>query len=396
MFDLSPDQQTARDAIVSAIRDGQRQMVLSGPAGSGKTTLMRQVLADLREMRRETVLLAPTGKAAARLRDTTGADTSTIHKALYRTINERPTGAVDFADPQSVLSSGRGIVVCDEASMVGKRLAGDLIGSLPSGAQILWVGDREQLPPVGDTWGADFADPTALLTQVHRQAESSPIIRLATAVRQGRDWRQIPPSPGYQRVRCSREQAASWLVGKRMFGEDATLVTFSNQTRKQVNALVRHQSGRSGLLDAGDHIVCTRNQHARGIWNGEVFAVTDMWPEPVSTWTPDGIGLIDLTVADTAAGQMLVWPEALDGSADADAWRRMDDQLSKPDRNRLVRAEYGECLTVHKSQGSQWDCVGLVHDRALDAMQDRDAETYRRLVYTAVTRAAKELIIFEV
>jgi ATP-dependent exoDNAse (exonuclease V) alpha subunit len=51
---------------------------------------------------------------------------------------------------------------------------------------------------------------------------------------------------------------------------------------------------------------------------------------------------------------------------------------------------------VHKSQGSQWDCVGLVHDRALDAMQDRDAETYRRLVYTAVTRAAKELIIFEV
>lgn len=395
MFDLSPDQQTARDAIINAIRDGQRQMVLSGPAGSGKTTLMRQVLADLREIRRETVLLAPTGKAAARLRDTTGAETSTIHKALYRTINEHATGSVDFADPRAV-ASRNGVIVCDEASMVGKRLAGDLVGSLPTGAQILWVGDREQLPPVGDTWGADFADPTALLTQVHRQAESSPIIRLATAVRQGRDWRQILPSPGYQRIRCTREQAALWLVGKRVFGEDATLVTFSNQTRKQINGLVRAQSGRSGLLDAGDHIVCTRNQHARGIWNGEVFAVQDVWPEPVTTWNSSGICLIDLSCADTDAGQMLLWPEALDGSADADAWRRMDDQLSKPDRNRLIRAEYGECLTVHKSQGSQWDCVGLIHDRALDAMQDRDAETYRRLVYTAVTRAAKELVIFEV
>lgn len=394
-MDLSPDQEQARAAILAAVSSGQREIVLSGPAGSGKTTLMRQVLADLRELRRETALLAPTGKAAARLRDTTGAETSTIHRALYKTVRESETGAVEFADPQSV-AGRRGVIVCDEASMVGKRLASDLIGSLPTGAQILWVGDREQLPPVQDTWGADFASPTALLTQVHRQAEQSPIIRLATAVRQGQDWRRIPPSPGYSRMRCSREQAAAWLVGQRMFGADATLVTFSNATRRVVNALVRDQSGRSGLLDAGDHIVCTRNQYARNIWNGEVFAVVDCWPEPVQTWNDDWTGTIDLICAQTTGGEFLLWPESLDGSADTAAWRAMDDQLYKSDRNRLVRCEYGECLTVHKSQGSQWDVVGLLHDKALDAMQDRDPETYRRLVYTAVTRAARELVIFEV
>lgn len=394
-MDLSPDQQQARNDILAAVHSGEREIVLSGPAGSGKTTLMRQVLEDLRELRRQTALLAPTGKAAARLRDTTGAETSTIHRALYKTVRESETGAVEFADPQTVARRG-GVIVCDEASMVGRNLAKDLIGSLPAGAQILWVGDREQLPPVQDTWGANFANPTALLTQVHRQAEHSPIIRLATAVRRGDDWRRIPMATGYSRMRCTREQAAAWLVGQRMFGADATLVTFSNATRRQLNALVRAQSGRSGLLDAGDHIVCTRNQYPRGIWNGEVFAVRDCWPEPVQTWSVDGVGMIDLTCADTSGGEFLVWPEALDGTADSAAWRAMDDQLEKRDRNRLVRCEYGECLTVHKSQGSQWDVVGLVHDKALDAMQDRDPETYRRLVYTAVTRAAKELVIFEV
>lgn len=101
-MDLSPDQQQARNDILAAVHSGEREIVLSGPAGSGKTTLMRQVLADLRELRRETALLAPTGKAAARLRDTTGAQTSTIHRALYKTVRESETGAVEFADPQTV------------------------------------------------------------------------------------------------------------------------------------------------------------------------------------------------------------------------------------------------------------------------------------------------------
>jgi GTPase SAR1 family protein len=95
---LSPDQETARMAILRAVAAGAREIVLAGPAGSGKTTLMRQVLDDLQAMRLNVIPMAPTGKAALRLTQLTGRAAKTIHALIYTRCEESPDGDLHFGD----------------------------------------------------------------------------------------------------------------------------------------------------------------------------------------------------------------------------------------------------------------------------------------------------------
>ena len=408
MLDLSPDQEAARQAVLAAvILDGDTEATLSGPAGSGKTTLMRQLHADFERAGYLVRLVAPTGKAAARLAALTGRAATTIHSPLYRTILERDDGGVEFTDPKAI-AEGRAIIICDEASMVGTRLYGDLRRNLPDTVAILCVGDREQLPPVNDTWGCNFANPTGLLTEIHRQAAGSPIIQLATAIRQGQGWRTIrPDGQAYTYKRGTLEQAAAWLACERMMGQDATLLAWTNRARQRLNTEVRAARGHQGDLVPGDVLVCTRNAYNLGKMNGEVVTVADF--EPV-----EGTGgqLVEASwlgaESSTRRGLPVVAPSLLGrGTTPAD-WQRLegiadeadleaDNGWSRPPtKKRMMQAEYGECLTVHKSQGSQWNTVGVVIDQALDGLEERDPDTFRRLLYTAVTRAARELVIWEV
>lgn len=424
---LSDDQQVARDAVLAALRAGREAITLSGPAGSGKTTLMRTLIDDLEDAGRRVMLLAPTGKAAARLRDLTGRETTTIHRPLYKRIVVRADGSPEFHDPRSI-ADGRVVVVVDEASMVGTRLYRDLVRGLPTGAQLLCVGDREQLPPVQDTWGADFAAPTALLTQVHRQAEGSPIIRLATAIRTGQDWRDVPATDrvdaqgGYSRAHGTVDSAASWLAFQRAKGVDATLLTFANNTRRAVNDAVRRARGLDHeAIAPGDVLVCTRNHYGVGLMNGETRTVArvdwrpldtvdfDDWGDPIAyhkwvdasavRWRTTDVAVdpaeVDPDDADTVRPVYVV-PEFLGTGWSVDAWDHLQNKGDPDIRNRVMQAEWGECLTVHKSQGSQWQAVGVVHDRSLAGMATRDPDTYRRIMYTAATRAARKLVIFEV
>lgn len=415
--ELSPDQEVARQAVLDALAGGSRDLVLAGAAGTGKTTLMRQLIADLEAAGYTVRLVAPTGKAASRLSALTGKPATTIHSPLYKTIKEtvnaegKKDGGVEFADPKAI-ASGRSVVICDEASMVGQRIHRDLRGKLPADVALLYVGDREQLEPVNDTWGADFASPTALLDKIHRQAEGSPIVQLATAIRQAERWRSIRPTgEGYRVQRATLEQAAAWLSLERACGGDATLLAYTNRVRQRTNGLVREQRGHTAALEIGDVIVCTRNAYNLGLMNGEVRQVADFEPVDGSggqlvavrwveggrdTWHNDGPILAPHTLATGMTQPEL---ERLDALCDAldDAG---DDPFGVfergPMKRRILQAEYGECLTVHKSQGSQWHSVGIVFDGSFEGMEERDPAAFRRLLYTAVTRAARELVIFDV
>lgn len=402
-FTLSPDQANARaDVLAAILADGATEAVLSGPAGSGKTTLMRQLLADFEGAGVVVRLVAPTGKAAARLAELTGRPATTIHAPLYREIIENDDGGVEFAKPHAI-AAGRSVVICDEASMVGTRLYGDLKRNLPPSVALLCVGDREQLPPVNDTWGANFAEPTALLTAIHRQAAGSPIIQLATAIRTGADWRSIPPDgAAYIRRRGNVEAVAAWMAGERALDADATVLAYTNRIRQRLNSSIRSARGHRHDLEIGDVLVCTRNAYSLGRMNGELGVVRDF--EPVAdtggelvtvTWAHGGRPAI--VAPATLAGGMTPaeWARLCDVADEADAVAA--DAWSRPPTKKLMMmAEYGECLTVHKSQGSQWHTAGVVVDPALDGMAERDPDTFRRLMYTAVTRAARQLIVWEV
>ena len=126
---LSPDQEHARQAILSALSEGAPVSVLVGPAGSGKTTLLRALLADLT---RDVTLLCPTGKAAARLTEVTGQRARTVHRALYGRVkevdDEQGRTRLVFDGKQAPCPPG-GLVVCDEDRKVDMKALQGAIGS---------------------------------------------------------------------------------------------------------------------------------------------------------------------------------------------------------------------------------------------------------------------------
>ena len=377
---LSPDQSKALTDLLTAINGGQQVVVLVGPAGTGKTTLLRALLDGLK---RDVSLLCPTGKAAARLAEVTGRSTSTVHRALYGVV-ERDKGGLVFGGQRAPCPPG-GLVVCDEASMVDEVLHNDILAHLPPKAQVLYVGDREQLPPVKGAWGPDFENPTAALETIHRQAEASPVLSLATAIRRGQAW------DGWVPEVCERltgADPAAWLVERVESGVDATLVTHTNRRRQQLNADVRALLGRTEPLEPGDRLVGLLNNTEVGFMNGEVATVLEARPSLGASYLHSGrLWTVTLERSTGETSDVLVNLDLI--GQPIGPFHTWQGRKRRGPLERAVHVDYGSCLTVHKSQGSQWAAVGFVSCPSFRRASDR-----RRLAYTAVTRAAERLTIF--
>jgi len=229
--EFSGDQEQALDKILSAIeKESEASMV--GPAGSGKTTLTRTLIE---RAERPVVLGAPTGKAANVLAKATSRRASTLHRLHYGEVYEDEDRNPIFGQPGPPCAPGD-LLIVDEASMVGKKLYDEFMSWVPEGATVLWVGDREQLPPVNGTWGPNLLEPTAALTEVHRQARGNPIISYATAIREGRagEFEGDPDDPRLQ-MEEGFHAAVQWMVKQRKEGKDATLITYTHDVRKALN-----------------------------------------------------------------------------------------------------------------------------------------------------------------
>jgi exodeoxyribonuclease-5 len=420
---LSPDQTAALAALFAALRGPNREAVLAGAAGTGKTTLMRAVLA---QWGGGVTLLAPTGKAARRLSEVVGADARTIHSALYAAVEERKDQrkkeVLVFGDRRG-LGDG-GLVVVDEASMVDTALAADVRAACQAhGSTLLWVGDHEQLPPVSGRWGVPLDRPTACLTQVHRQALESPILDLATCIREQRAstfarWTDDAGACSRARI-TSMDDAVTWAEA----APDRVLLTWTNRMRQRGNDLTR---ARRGLplrkLMAGERIVVTFNQHALGVMNGETFDVVQVKPCPdlslalereiVWAWL-DGVESPILLCPSAFDAHLSKGADTTERAFNREVWapiwkKEREDILPLMERAgwdwddlrtwrnrcnaRAVQATYGYVLTAHKSQGSQYREVGFVSCPALRGYTDY--EFVRRLTYTAVTRAQETFRAF--
>ena len=417
---LSPDQDSALDACSESL-SATREAVLAGAAGTGKTTVMRAVFD---RWPGEVMFLAPTGKAANRLSEQTGQPARTIHSAIFGTVDERKDERnarrekLSFGElhpPEGCTRST--LVAVDEASMVNGELAEQLRAAVTqAGASLQWIGDHEQLPPVEGGWGVRLSDPTARLDQVHRQALESPVLELATCIRERRAQEFSRWGDEVSRRRGSTvEQAVAWAEG----GDDRVLLTWTNKVRKTANRLTRQSRGYPrGQVQPGETLICTFNKHTLGVMNGETFTVATVEPDLVLTEVLDAT----IAVVTTECGrELLVAPEAFDAyhprKSDRqlfrDVWSplypprdeypalldRMDwtpddlTRLRERVKARSVQATWGYCLTVHKSQGSQWREVGFVSCPGF-RKPERDGgrlspDNKRRMTYTAVTRAVE-------
>ena len=392
---LSEDQANALEIVLSRLKNGSRETILVGPAGSGKSTLTKEI-ADLCGMR--CVLGAPTGRAARVLQEKTGRTAATIHRLLYSAFHyDKETKKLLFLRPTPPCNPGE-VLIIDEASMVGSRIYRELVAQVPLDARILWIADREQLPPVQDTHGVRLELPDAALTQVHRQAEGSVIIQYATAVRQGggRAWEERyqhdnPDLAIYEDL----ESAVEWIVDARERDEDATLLTYTHRIRSEVNDAVRHRLGLAKEpISVGDRLVVRTNNYALGLMNGETVTVRAIHDVSKGHREMPSGTRYEIELEELPDLSVFTFREHIEAGADVfQAWKQAETKSRrKPDL--YLHVHYGQCLTVHSAQGSQWKSVGFISDGAYRRLTRERPEEGRRFLYTAITRAQTSLAVF--
>jgi exodeoxyribonuclease V alpha subunit len=366
---LAPDQRRALELAL-----GSRLAVITGGPGVGKTTIVRLLLDVLVSQGRRVALAAPTGRAARRLAQATGAEASTLHRLL----GIQPAGA-GFARPLAE-PLDLDVLIVDETSMVDLALMAAAVSALPDEAGLILVGDADQLPSVGPGEVlAAFIDsgmvPVARLSTIFRQAEHGGIVRVAHDLNSG----EVPAfdeGPGGEAFFVERNDAAAAaetiraLVVERIprrFGLDPLrdvqvltplhggplgTVALNELLREALNppAPGRPELSRFGrLFRLGDKVMQVRNNYDLAVFNGDIGVITALDPE-------EGSLTIDFEGRSVEYGL-----DAL-------------DQL-----------EPAFAITCHKSQGSEFPAVVLPIVGAHSMMLRRN------LVYTAFTRARRVL-----
>lgn len=346
---LTHEQSGALDQIVGwATKRSSRQFTLAGYAGTGKTTIMRTVI-DRLPKDIEVVVAAPTGKAASVLCDK-GVPATTIHRLCYQCRGEDENGKVMFDFMSHRVDREDLLVIVDEASMVDQRIYDDLKST---GCRLLFVGDHGQLAPVGKDPGL-MANPDCRLETIMRQAESSPIVSFAHHLRNGGDPEEWN---GGDQTDVTVVPERSWIAE---FDKDIDVwLCGTNAIRTILNARKR------GKADT-EKIVVLRNDYRLQLMNGQTFTATSVERHPETGHPLTGV--VD--------GRFVTFNDA--------AWLKQDYERP-PWEDRRLLADYGHCLTVHKSQGSEWDTVGVYADR-------RGGDDLNRWRYTAATRAKSELV----
>lgn len=390
----SPQQAAALDRVGRWLKAKDKPVFqLAGFAGTGKTTLARHLASTVDG---PVYFAAYTGKAAHVLSKSGATNVSTIHKLIYTpkgksqqrlkdleaerakllthkpvptTMLEKVEAAIqaektNLARPMFQLNSespllGAALLVVDEYSMIDTQMGEDL---LSFGCPILALGDPGQLPPVQGT--SFFSDkPDILLTEIHRQARDNPIIWMSQEVREGRVLR--PGSYGSSRVvpyqQLPRDELRSVVLST-----DQLLVG-RNATRILSNRRARELLGRTNALpQAGDKLVCLRNNHEVGLLNGQ------LWKARADSIFDGDCVLLDIESEEGTRVDVSAHPHYFHGNK-PEYWERKDAE----------EFDYGYALTVHKSQGSQWNNVLL-----FDEWFGKDR---RQWLYTAITRAAERI-----
>lgn len=346
---------------------------LFGYAGTGKTTIAKEIAAAVGG---GVSFGAFTGKASLVLRKKGCYGASTIHSMIYKPVQDEDTGVVEFVlNPDADIATSS-LVIIDEVSMVGEDQARDL---LSFGTKVLVLGDPAQLPPVKGEGYFINAKPDIMLTEVHRQAAESPIIRMSMDVREGRglvpgvygDCRVVPRAEiGRDELRATVSAADQVLCGL-------------NRTRQAYNARIREIRGMAGEVApwhpvVGDRLVCLKNNRVKGLLNGGLWDVAKVGFKRMRA---HGRFLMEVKSVDEpgmAHVEVEVPAEFFLGIEKDMDWRELRE---------VDQFTFGGCLTVHKSQGSQWDNV-LLFDESYVFRENADKH-----LYTGLTRAAERVTI---
>jgi exodeoxyribonuclease V len=374
-IEFNAQQQAAIAAAVEwykGFRTGKHRrqsFFLSGFAGTGKTTVA-QTIAELCVRPHEVVYIAPTGKAASRLKQKGCAGAKTLHNFVYLFRGEDEEGEPVFIE-KGVLDATPLLVVCDEVSMLGQK---DNSALIEHGIPVLALGDIGQLRPVKAVAAYTEDNMDFLLTDIMRQEADSNIVRASMFVRQGKRL----PLREYEDVRVRAGKPPLDALVEHA-GEDAQIICSYNNTRNALNKQIRAALGFTGdLPNVGEKIVCTFNQHGYGIMNGEqgiVVGYEEALEHEINGKDDEGMRIVLKSLTDGKTRRVHFNPESFDP----------DFEVRKEAQKSFGGFDYGFALTIHKSQGSEWPNVLVIEENSRD---------YEKVMYTAITRTISRLTIY--
>lgn len=389
-------------SAIKSIRDwytsdhGKQFFYLGGFAGTGKTSIVRAAVENcgLDPDSRSVLYGSFTGKAAMVMRRKGMRRATTIHQLIY-SLDDTIDGELKFKLNEFSDLRNASLLVLDECSMINAAVAKDL---LLFHTKILVLGDPAQLPPVAGSGFFTKGEPDFFLTEIHRQALENPIIRLSKDVRNGLP---IPMGDHGTVKKLKMDEYDDSCMMK----SDQILVG-THDTRHAMNQYLLNLHGfdhEDYPYTAGIKMLCLRNYHDFGLYNGLIGHTADYTPldnidEKHRCFTQRVI------VEDGDSDDVWTTPTMRISMGEfEDNWKTRDDKTTHRDnlvieQNRyasskeggqIFRWDFGYAITVHKSQGSQWDNVLLIDDGHLSWKP----EERNKWMYTAMTRAANTLTV---
>ena len=375
-----------REAIALAAKN--RMLVITGGPGTGKTTILKAVLAMYDELELETYLAAPTGRAAKRMSELCGMEASTIHRMLGAKMSEDGETVVFGKDEEDKLACDA--LIIDECSMVDITLMHAILKALKSDCRILLVGDADQLPSVGP--GNVFSDiirsgvvPTVRLTEIFRQKADSRIVRNAHMINRGEHPDFNENSGDFFRLR--RMQGGSCVetiveLCKRRLPENMKIPS------NQIQVLSPSRKGETGTANLNKCLQAALNppdeRKKEKLFGETVFRTGDRVIQIKNNYDivwKDKLGKSGMGVYNGDIGTIV----EIDTASE---YLKVDyeDKIALYGFEMLNELEHAWALTVHKSQGSEYRAVILSLNPVAQMLLTRG------VLYTAVTRA-KELLI---
>lgn len=371
--ELAPEQQAAVRLALT-----QKVAVLTGGPGCGKSFTVRSVVELARAKKAKVVLAAPTGRAAKRLSELTGADASTVHRLLEL----KPGGDAAY-DADRPLDAD--LVVVDEASMLDLLLANKLVKAVPPGAHLLLVGDVDQLPSVGagevlrDLLAEPGPVPSVRLTRIFRQAQQSGVVTNAHRINSG-----VPPlTTGLKDFFLFAEEDTE-AAGRLTVDVAAHRIPakFGLDPRRDVQVLAPMHRGPAGagalngLLQQA--VTPARPDLPERRFGGRVFRVGDKVTQIRNNYDKGRNGVFNGTVGVVTA---------LDAVEQRLTVLTDEDEEVPYGFDELDELAHAYAVTIHRSQGSEYPAVVIPVTTGAWMMLQRN------LLYTAVTRAKRLVVL---